>query len=186
MSWWTTPLSQAGQQGRFNVFFFDMQGLAPIGYTVFAVALGIFAGTIWRKMLPAMAGTLVGFLGLRIALTALARPHFLPTSTLTFPVQGATNEPNPMVGDWVLSYGVRDASGNLVAANASVGCATNAQGSAADCGAALGGIGPGSYNWQLYQPADRFWLFQGIEAGIFVVLAALLLFLAIRRIRRIA
>jgi hypothetical protein len=53
------------------------------------------------------------------------------------------------------------------------------------CGADLG-VGPGAYNWQLYQPADRFWLFQGIETGIFVALAALLLYLAIRRIRRIA
>jgi hypothetical protein len=38
----------------------------------------------------------------------------------------------------------------------------------------------------LYQPADRFWAFQGIETGIFVALAVLLLYLAIRRIRRIA
>ena len=45
---------------------------------------------------------------------------------------------------------------------------------------------PGAYNWQLYQPADRFWLFQGIETAIFVALAVLLLFLAVRRIRRIA
>ena len=53
------------------------------------------------------------------------------------------------------------------------------------CGRPVG-LGPGAYNWQLYQPGSRFWLFQGIETGIFVVLAALLLYLAIRRIRRIA
>jgi hypothetical protein len=56
---------------------------------------------------------------------------------------------------------------------------------AADCGTAFG-VGPGSYNWQLYQPAVRFWAFQGIETGIFVALAAVLMYLAIRRIRRIA
>jgi hypothetical protein len=53
------------------------------------------------------------------------------------------------------------------------------------CGSGLG-LGPGAYNWQLYQPGSRFWLFQGIETGIFVALAALLLYLAIRRIGRIA
>jgi hypothetical protein len=37
-----------------------------------------------------------------------------------------------------------------------------------------------------YQPGNRFWTFQGIETGIFLVLTALLLYLAIRRIRRIA
>ena len=53
------------------------------------------------------------------------------------------------------------------------------------CGAELG-LEPGAYNWQLYQPADRFWLFQGIDPGIFVVLAVLLLYFAVRRVRRIA
>ncbi|MEU1238431.1 hypothetical protein ABZ399_30105 [Micromonospora aurantiaca] len=53
------------------------------------------------------------------------------------------------------------------------------------CGADLG-ITSGAYNWQLYQPGTRYWLFQGIETGIFVAVAALLLYLAIRRIRRVA
>lgn len=88
MSWWAAPLSQAGQQGRFNVFFFDMQGVVPVGYTVFAVALGIFAGVFWPKVLPAMAVTLAGFTGLRIALTVLARPHYLPLRTRSIAIEG--------------------------------------------------------------------------------------------------
>ncbi|HET6215056.1 MAG TPA: transporter [Micromonosporaceae bacterium] len=184
MSWWLTPLSQAGQS-RFDPFLFDMQGLVPIGYTLFAVALGIFAGTIWPKMLAAMAATLAGFLGLRIALAVFARPRFLPARVLTYPVQGVTAEPNPTVGDWVLRDGVRDSSGKLVAANSRIACPENPTGPGADCGRELG-IGPGAYNWQLYQPGSRFWLFQSIETGIFVGLAALLLYLAVRRIRRIA
>jgi hypothetical protein len=185
MSWWMTPLSHAGHQSRFNFFLFDMQGLAPIGYTLFAVALGIFAGTIWHKVLPAMAVTLVGFVGMRIALTTLARPRFLPARTLTYPITGTALEPNPTLGDWILSTGVRDTSGKLVAANSQIACGADPQGPGAACGAELG-LGPGAYNWQLYQPAGRFWVFQGIETGIFVALAALLLYLAIRRIRRIA
>lgn len=185
MSWWMTPLSQAGQQSRFNVFLFDMQGLVPIGYTLFAVALGIFVGTVWQRVLPAMAVTLVGFLAVRIALTSLLRRRYLPAETLTYPVQGSTLQPNPVLSDWVLSRGVRDTSGKLVAANAEIACGPNPQGPGAGCGAELG-IGPGAYNWQLYQPADRFWAFQGIETGIFAALAVLLLFLAVRRIRAIA
>jgi hypothetical protein len=186
MSWWLNPLSQAGQMSRFNVFFFDMQGLVPIGYTLFAVALGIFAGTIWHKVLPAMAVTLVGFLGLRIALTILARPRYLPARTLTYPIQDVTLQPNLYSGNWVQSFGIRDASGKLVAENSEIACPPNATGpGAASCGSGLG-VGPGAYNWQLYQPASRFWLFQSIETGIFVALAALLVYLAIRRIRRIA
>jgi hypothetical protein len=44
----------------------------------------------------------------------------------------------------------------------------------------------GSYNWISYQPTERFWPFQYIEAGIFVVLSAVLLYLAIRRVRKIS
>jgi hypothetical protein len=184
MSWWVTPLTQATGQGRLGVIVFDLQGVAPIGYTLFAVALGIFAGTIWRRMLPAMAVTLVGFIGVRTALTILARPHYLPARTHTSPVVGFT--PGMNRGDWVLSSGVRDAAGKMVLSDSSVGCAPDAVNPAGGaCGAELG-IGPGAYNWQLYQPGSRFWLFQGIETGIFVALAALLLYLAIRKIRRIA
>lgn len=185
MSWWLTPLSQAGQ-GRFGFLLFDMQGVAPVGYTLFAVALGIFAGTVWHKVVPAMAGTLVGFIGIRIAMTTLARPRYLPARVLTYPLQGAGAQPNTNVGDWVLSRAVRDASGKVVAPNAEVACPAGAAGpGGGPCGARLG-LGPGDYNWVLYQPADRFWLFQGIETAIFVALAALLLYLAVRRIRRIA
>ncbi|MER5705161.1 hypothetical protein ABT023_24905 [Micromonospora sp. NPDC002296] len=63
--------------------------------------------------------------------------------------------------------------------------AARSSGPGAACGADLG-ITSGAYNWQLYQPGTRFWLFQAIETGIFVAVAALLLHLAVRRIRRVA
>ncbi|PZG02724.1 ABC transporter permease [Micromonospora deserti] len=185
VSWWVSPLNQGWRQNRFDAFFFDMQGVAPVGYTLFAVALGIFAGTVWPRMLPAMAATLVGFVGVRVALATLARPRYLPARELTYPVQG-TGEPDPTGGDWILSSGVHDASGRMVAPNAQVICPPGASGpDGRACGAELG-LGPGAYNWQLYQPGSRYWLFQTIETGIFVALAVLLLVLAIRRIRRIA
>ncbi|SCF14551.1 ABC-2 family transporter protein [Micromonospora viridifaciens] len=184
MSWWVSPLTQAAHEGRMGVIVFDLQGVVPIGYTLFAVALGIFAGTVWRRLLPAMAVTLVGFVGVRAALAMLARPHYQPALTLTFPVEGA--RPDMSRGDWVLSSGVRNADGTTVMADGQIVCPPGTRGpSGQACGAELG-LKPGAYNWQLYQPGDRFWLFQSIETGVFIVLALLLLYLAIRRIRRIA
>ncbi|MCW3818185.1 transporter [Micromonospora sp. DR5-3] len=185
MSWWVSPLTQAAQQGRLGVIVFDLQGIVPIGYTLFAVALGIFAGTVWRKMLPAMAVTLVGFVGVRAAMATLARPHYQPAETLTFPIVGADG-PRMDRGDWILASGVRNADGKMVLADSQIVCPPGTKGpDGRACGAELG-LGPGAYNWQLYQPADRFWLFQSIETGIFVALAVILLYLAIRMIRRIA
>lgn len=49
------------------------------------------------------------------------------------------------------------------------------------------GLGPGPFSHSMqYQPASRFWEFQSIETGIFLALAAILLYLTIRRIRRIS
>jgi ABC-type transport system involved in multi-copper enzyme maturation permease subunit len=163
LSWWAAPIGLA--QSRFEpVSGFDMQGLVPIGYTLFAVALGILAGTVWPRVLPAMAVVLAGFVGLRIALTVLVRQHYLPALTHTIP--------DLRVGDdWQLAREFVDANGNPIVPDASGNMAFD----------------PGNtFVWERYQPADRFWLFQGIETGIFVALAVLLLYLAIRRIRRIA
>ncbi len=178
MSWWLNPVSQTGSS-RFNPLGFDLQGVAPIGYTLFAVALGICAGTIWQKVLPAMAVTLAGFVGLRVALTLLARPRYQPPETLVFPMQGDAPQNNPYSGDWIQSQEIRDAAGNVVLDNAQAACPAGTT----SCGPGLSGT---DYNWLLYQPADRFWLFQGIETAIYLTLAAVLIYIAVRRIRRIA
>lgn len=186
MSWWLEPMNRAGEQSRFGYLFFDMQGVVPIAYTLFAVALGIFAGTVWPKVVPAMGVALAGFAGLRIAVEVLARPRYQPAQTRTYPIENTSLDAGVQRGDWVLAKGIRNADGDLVASGAEIRCPAGVTGPGGrTCGADLG-LGPGAYNWQLYQPADRFWLFQGIETGIFIALAALLLYLAIRRIRRIA
>ncbi|MEV0725156.1 transporter [Micromonospora purpureochromogenes] len=185
MSWWVEPLTQAAYEGRLGVIVFDLQGVVPIGYTLFAVALGIFAGTVWKRMLPAMGITLAGFIGVRAAVAVLARPHYQPARTLTFPIEGVT-EAAMSRGDWILSQGIRNPDGTMMAEDTRIMCPPGGKGpEGRACGAELG-LQPGAYNWQLYQPADRFWLFQGIETGIFIALAALLLYLAVRRVRRIA
>ncbi|MFC0509028.1 transporter [Micromonospora costi] len=184
MSWWVDPLTKTAQEGRLGFIVFDLQGVVPIGYTLFAVALGIFAGTVWRRMLPAMAVTLFGYVGVRAAVEMLARPRYQPAETLTFPITGA--EPQEGRGDWILANGIRDADGKMVLEGSRIMCPPADQmPQGRVCGEELG-LGPGAYNWQLYQPADRFWLFQGIETGIFVALALLLVYLAVRWIRRIA
>ncbi|GIJ38713.1 ABC-2 transporter permease [Micromonospora andamanensis] len=185
MAWWLSPLVAGGGRSRFDVLFFDMQGVAPIGYTLFAVALGVFAGTVWPRMLPAMAVTLAGFAAVRVALTVLARPHYLPGREHATPlVSAAGPDETALRGAWTISNGIRDGSGAMVAPGAQIMCPP---GATAPTGGPCGGeFGAGAYNWVLYQPADRYWLFQGIETGVFVALAAILLYLAVWRVRRIA
>ncbi|MEV6445060.1 ABC transporter permease subunit [Amycolatopsis sp. NPDC051716] len=97
VSWWFQPLVSAST-GRLNYLSFDVQGIVPIAYTLFALALGVFAGTYWRKVLPAMGIALVGFAAVRVAIEVLARPRYLPAQSLTFaPTGGQT--PNPASGE---------------------------------------------------------------------------------------
>lgn len=193
VTWWYEPLAASGN-GRFIYVVFDVQGIAPIGYTLFAVALGIFAGTVCRKVMPAMGVTVAGFVVVRIAVEVLARSHFRTAKTLSYGVQGDLN-PNPGSGAWVQHQYVRNAAGDVVMNSSGVGCPDSGTDKAKGSGDAAtqcldelarSGVGRGSYNWIEYQPADRFWLFQSIETGIFVALAAVLVYLAVRRIRSIA
>ncbi|MGW4057843.1 ABC transporter permease [Amycolatopsis sp. NPDC004747] len=177
VSWWFRPLVSAST-GRLTYLSFDVQGVVPVAYTLFALALGVFAGTYWRKVLPAMGIALVGYAAVRAAIEVFARPRYLPAQSLTFaPTSSMT--PNPASGDWVMAQGVRNAAGELVLPDAQIGpCPPGG------CGDAV--AGPGATNWLQYQPGDRFWLFQCIETGVFALLTAALVFFAIRRLRTIA
>jgi ABC-type transport system involved in multi-copper enzyme maturation permease subunit len=192
MTWWFTPLVTNGG-GRLGPISFDVQGIAPIAYTLFAVALGVYAGTVFKKVMPAMGVTLAGYALVRGLIEGLARSHYLSPAGASVPVIG-TEQFNTYSGAWVYSEGIVNASGKLVQANGRMSCgdggARVAGGApiAPDCGGDLlsKGLGPAPFsNWMQYQPADRFWAFQGIESGIFLGLTVILIVLAVRRVRRI-
>ncbi|WP_370965079.1 ABC transporter permease [Amycolatopsis sp. cg9] len=174
VSWWFEPLVTAST-GRLAFLAFDVQGIVPVVYTLFALALGIFAGTYWRRVVPAMALALAGYAVVRVAVEVLARPRYLPAQVRTFSPAG-TQTPNPASGDWVLTQSVRDEAGRVVLPQARIG----------PCPAGQCPADPGTANWLEFQPGDRFWAFQAIETGIFAVLTAALVYFAIRRIRTIA
>ena len=53
-SWWRSPENALGS--RFDAF--DIQGIVPVAYALFAVALGLAMGSLFRRVLPAIAATL--------------------------------------------------------------------------------------------------------------------------------
>lgn len=182
VSWWFTPLVGAVST-RLEYLAFDVQGVVPVAYTLFAVALGIFAGTHWRKVLPAMGVALAGFAVVRVGVEVLARPRYLPAESLTYALGRTDTTVNFASGNWVQSQGIRDGAGKLIMPDAKIGACPETD---SFCSREIQSMGPGAHNWELYQPGDRFWLFQGIETGIFLALTALLLALAVRRLRVLA
>ena len=180
VGWWIAPLNDATGY-RFTWLFFDQQGPVLVGYALFALALGVLTGTLTGKVLPTMAVTLGGFLATRVAVALLLRPRFLPPLRRAYPVVGATpTESNPLIGDWVISRGVYSAQGVKLTPGSGAQALCD-QTAAARC---IAEYGVGAYNQDLFQPADRFWLFQGIETALFVALAVVLVLVAIHLIRR--
>jgi len=178
--WWITPLNDATGY-RFTWLFFDQQGPVLVGYALFAFGLGVLVGTLTGKVLPAMAITLGGFLATRVAVALLLRPRFLPYQRRTYPtIGGSPAEPNQLAGDWVISRAVYSAQGVKLTPGSGSQALCD-QTSAAQC---VAKYGAGAYNQELFQPADRFWLFQGIETALFVALTVVLLVLAVHMVRR--
>lgn len=183
-TWWATPLNLTsagiGSQA------FDFEGMLPLAYMSFSLALGIAAGALLRRTIPAMFATLVGYLAMRVPLEHWARPHYLPPLVQIWD-PSLSSGPNALTTNaWILSSGYVDEAGHqLDWGTVYQTCAPN---SAYD-------IGPGSsfttcvhaHGWlsmMTWQPADRFWLFQGIESAIFVALALLLLALTVWWVQR--
>lgn len=183
LTWWRGPFNQL--DGNFTPNTFDFEGTAPLAYMAFALALAIAAGTLLRRAIPAMVVTLAGFLAARLPIEFFARPHYQPPLTATFDIlQG--NSPAGRA-DWVFDAGVADSTGRHVDFR-QIFDLCNPGGPGAG-GADKQSIfqcahDHGFLSYVTYQPADRLWLFQGIETAIFALAALGLLALAVWWVRR--
>jgi hypothetical protein len=86
ITWWYSHFHGL-TSNQYDVF--DRRDIVPIGYAVFAFALGALAGVIIRRTVPAMAATLGGYVFARIATTFWVRPHLLSPLHKTLSLSGA-------------------------------------------------------------------------------------------------
>lgn len=171
--WWGGPLDQ--MHGRFDGNEFSFEGIVPIAYTVFALAVCVFVGILLRRTAPAMAITFAVFLGMRVVIENKLRPHYLAPLKITHDVTSATPagaHASLGNGDWILSQNLVFPAGttarDVLQACGAIGDKTSK--SMNGCLQAHGVVSS-----IVYQPADRFWIFQGFESAIFLGLAVALL-----------
>jgi ABC-type transport system involved in multi-copper enzyme maturation permease subunit len=205
-AWWAAPIGKAVGLGgtgsildetRFGVFVFPTHGITPLGYAAFGFALGVTAGLLVGRAIPAMAITLAIFAAAQL-ITPLIRPTLLPTSrtVTTIAAAGAnvTLKANPRLaftattvpgkpGAWIISSeGVNAAGGPVSTIPAACEPAVSRT---------FGGVkvpataGPGallapvnncvaSHGIRVaesYQPASHYWPLQWSETGMFLALA---------------
>ena len=185
VTWWSGP-DNALQLDAFKPGRFDIMGIVPVAYAVFAMALGICAGALLRRTLPAMAVTLAGFIAVRAAITLWLRPHYLSAVTATYNllkrlhaagIRLAARAGRPRPGGQpgpARERGPRFTASRWATSRLPARRRRGAPSVAASCQHALAGF----RGFVTYQPADRYWAFQGIETAIFAVLAAALIALA--------
>jgi ABC-type transport system involved in multi-copper enzyme maturation permease subunit len=198
LSWWAGPIEKAGglpvgssQLSKFEPIVFGTSGIVPIGAAAFAFTVGVTLGLFLRKTIPAMAVTLSVFVALLIAMPLAVAPHLitpaqytrpvvanLATTTMTMTGNGEINDPvTDMPGAWILSDQVITKSGSVFVMSGQPAC----QAGQAQCNAWIAAQPLRQH--LVYQPANRYWMFQILETLIWLAAALALVGLSFRRIR---
>ncbi len=181
--------------GRFTPAVFAGQGIVPIGYAAFAFVLGVAAGVMIRRTVPAMAATLAAFAAVQLAWPLLIRPHLIEPvrtikalSSVTFSAIGDSNNGSLLMraggssGTWILSSQPVNAAGQAIR---QVPAACQRAFGASQMSAFLSCLTRQGVKMAIaYQPDSRYWDFQRIELGAFLVLAGLLAWFCVRQVTR--
>jgi hypothetical protein len=163
VTWWRAPLDNL--HGRLeNVF--DFEGTVGIGYVLFALGLSLAVGVVWRRTVPALIAGFAGYVVVRVFVQNWLRERYESPLTITWPARSGFDKPE-LARAWILELHPSDRLGHVITApdRAMQTCER------------VVGEGPkivdpsclptGLYNHAVYQPASRFWLFQGIETALF-------------------
>jgi hypothetical protein len=197
VTWWSGPRNTVAAS-QFNPGTFDVQGIMPAAYSLFAMALGIAAGTLIRRVLPALGVTLGVFFAVRLMIMGWVRQHYMTPVTSVYHMSADVILP-PKGAAWILGQGIRGPNGPLkmsagpteIVGNgfpvADIPAACHAywtQGSVPQPKLFTCLSSHGFSQYITYQPAARYWPFQFIEASIFVALAAAAIAVAFAVINR--
>lgn len=172
---------------RFAALNFDARNVVPVGYGLFAFALGTVVGMLVRRTLPAMAITLAVFAVVQIVVPLGVRQHLMPPVTSTVAVTEDTLSRIDGLaiqekGFFIIGYlpaggwGLNDES-KVYKADGSEFSAEDVKPCAAlmdreEHEKCLAGL---NLHFEFsYHPGSRYWPFQWIELSLFVFLAALL------------
>src|ERR1035437_1263110 len=125
VTWWSSPFDKVNMTPFAS---FDHRDIVPVGYAALAFMLGVSAGAVIRRTLPAMAATLDAFVGLRMADWEWLRPFIISPLKVTTALQlQLGNGPGSLGGGavgssaWVISDQTINAAGKVIGQNGGFG-----------------------------------------------------------------
>lgn len=175
--WWARPVLKNLNQYWLGPQF-SFHPLPYAAWTVFAFCLGLAFGALFRRTVPALVVTLIGYTAVFYLDNWHLRPFYLPPLRSTVPWNSVS-----------LDFGSgfsRDHIGRVIIDSGIIGPG----------GKPISYFAPGKRSgwvdftsnhvlqWTTYQPASRFLLFQVLEFGYLTLLSAVLVTAAVGLIRR--
>jgi len=199
VTWWSSPIDRV-QADIYSPLAFGVRDIAPIGYAAFAFVLGLTAGLLVRRTLPAMLSALVGFFAVREIVTRWVRPYLFPPLHKSLPITmaspvGFDETPTGMKvvattrgllsNAWTYSNQVVDKAGHApTQAFLNRACPFNTTTGQANLQACTANIAAKYHELVTYQPSSRYWGFQWYELAVFLGLALILSAIGFWWIRR--
>jgi hypothetical protein len=185
-NWWfpRVPTNGGSFGYRIQPGGFDVTGIAPVAYALFAFALGAALGMILRRTARAIFGTVVFFVAARIAFGHYLRRH-LAAPLFAQAVHNQSTFLYSTNSAWYIGTGYRavPGSGHPIT-QASINHAVNVCTQSFDSNWSACLTQHGVQAGTLYQPASHFWALQWGEAGSFAAGALVLFVLALWSLRR--
>ena len=177
--WYFRPFLEDQQVSEMLPLAFAVLGVAFAAWTLVAYSLAAFLGAVFRRILPAMAVTLVVYIALAMATAIAIRPHYATPVT----VRGWNNS-----DAWVISQWVKAPDGRVLSQPAlnslSQHLPPSVQNSPSPDAFTNWLTQHGYTMWQSVQPDSRFWQFQLTEGGWLLAVSAALIAGTIWLVRR--
>jgi ABC-type transport system involved in multi-copper enzyme maturation permease subunit len=186
IAWYNQPWVAAGYVTPFSARVFDLLGVAFAAWTLAAFAIGVLAGMLIRRAVPAIAASLAAYAGLAFATALWLREHYITTLV--------THHPNLPGSAWIISHWYTGRNGKPLS-HAAISqilqayhpAATNKIGpnTSQTFSNPVGYLAQHGYTfWVSYQPGSRFRAFQWIEGGWLLALSVLLVAATVWLVRR--
>lgn len=166
---------------------FEIEGVALVSYFIFGLAAGAFVGAWSRRIITGMFVGLLVFGVVRVGVHNL-RPLYQEPATAPYPFSFGASQTSFEIpaGAWIVGTTAIDLDGRPVAQER-LGSLMGEYFTTPELRVSRSDTTflreHGVIRLLAYQPADRFWKFQAIEAAIFTGLAALLALLTLWRVR---
>ncbi len=182
-SWYFQPWFAQDLDGGLAPQLFDLRGIDFAAWTLLAFALGVAAGALIRRTVPAMAVALAAWTGLFFGTFMFLRKHYQAPL-----VAGSAKANTPsFANNWSWAQWYTGPNGKPVSQQtirAVMARAPQAVQYSKNANASTAYLSAHHYTqWWLYQPQTRYWHFQFIEGGWLLALSVILLAGAIWLVR---